>query len=149
MRARSGWARALAMRASEVSPVGRAFGILGADLGIVNVQATPGSSRIPGRFVNVSSSSRALEVQQRELGRDRVLGGAVAAGGAFGGDRERLLVRLGQQLVELPERLVVELEGGAREHELRIVERAGVGGAGEVVDDFMETLAGQLSWAPG
>src|SRR4051794_25293892 len=148
MRARSGWARALAMRASEVSPDGRAvFEIVGADLGIVDDQPTGVSSRNPGRFVNFSSSRglSALEMEHGELGRDGALRGTVAPRGALGGDRQRLLIGLGQQLVELLERLLVELQRRARQHDLRIVERAGVGGRGEVADQLPDRLPGELA----
>src|SRR3954451_2490455 len=87
----------------------------------------------------------ALEVEDRELGGDRVLRRAVAARGAFLRDRERLLMRLGQELVELLERLLVELERCAGEHDLGVVERAGIGRRREVRDDFLNGLAGQLT----
>jgi len=84
-------------------------------------------------------------MEDGELGRDRSLGGSVAARGALGGDRQRLLVGLRQQLVELLERLLVELQRRARQHDLRIVERAGVGGGGEVADQLPDRLPGELA----
>ena len=66
----------------------------------------------------------ALEVQDARArsGRRRV----GAARRALGRDAQRLLVRLGEQLVELLEAALVELERRARDDDLRVLEQAGV-----------------------
>ena len=57
---------------------------------------------------------------------------SLQAGGTLGGDGQRLLVGLGQQLVELLEARSSS-SSGVRSARLRILERAGVGRRGEVV----------------
>src|SRR4051794_36976130 len=151
MRARSGWARALAIRASEVSPAGRPVFSEDEVLDIVTGEARRVSSRNARRYVNVSSRTplggcrcdvlgrlSAFEVKDGELGRDRPLRGAVAALRAVRRDRQRLLVRLGEQLVELLERLLVELQRRALEDDLGVLERAGRGRRGEIVHQLLD-----------
>src|SRR5262245_38564794 len=84
-------------------------------------------------------------MEDRDLGRDRALRSPVAALRALGRDRERLLVRLGQEFVELLEGPLVELQRRALQHDVGVLERAGVRRRGEIVDQFLDRLAGQLA----
>src|SRR6201999_3488456 len=88
--------------------------------------------------------TRSLEMQDGKLGGEGPVRCAVPARGAFRRDRERLLVRAREQLVQLLERALVELERRARDDDLRILEVTGVGGRPEVVDDLPDRLARKL-----
>src|SRR3954466_15496794 len=83
-------------------------------------------------------------MQDRELGGEGPLRCAIPARGALRRDRERLLLRAREQLVELLEGALVELERRARDDHLGILEMTGVGRRREVVDALADRLAREL-----
>ena len=64
---------------------------------------------------------------------------------AFLRDRQDLLLRLGQQLVQLLERLLVKLEWRAIEDHVGVLQVAGICRRAQVGHEIRECLAGQLS----
>src|SRR4051812_11051651 len=92
----------------------------------------------------MSALCRPLEMQDGQLGREGRIRCAVPARGAFRGDRQRLLVRAREQLVELLERALVELERRAGDDDLRIFEMTRVGRGRKIVDRLLDRLAGEL-----
>src|SRR3954451_24717266 len=88
----------------------------------------------------------ALEVEEAELGQDDLAGRAVvAAGRALRRDRQRLVERLGHQLVELLEALLVELQRRAGEHHVWGLELAGARRRAQIADEFGDRLARELA----
>jgi hypothetical protein len=82
-------------------------------------------------------------VQQADLGSEH-LGALVATLRALGRDRQRLIERLGHQLVELLPTFLVKLHWRAREHDLRVLQRAGIRRRREIRDQLLDRLARQL-----